>query len=249
MHFEPIRPVSLVDLIVHRLEEMMLQGALTPGERLPPERDLAASLAVSRTSVRQALAVLKERGLISVRAGAGSSVIITDLAGSLGSFKERVLEPMEVRQLLEPQTARLAAERASSIDLDEMERLLVAQEARYQCGLTFVEEDILFHRQIATSANNRILLQVIDNVQMMLRDSREISLATNEGSRISLKGHTQIYAAIQNRRPDEAYEAMAVHIESVGNLILARLSQDSAKHSLSAEPSNAPDYGHQSLGK
>lgn len=230
MNFEPIQPISVVDLIIHRLEEMMLQGALRPGQRLPPERDLAQLMAVSRTSVRQALAILKERGLISVRAGSGSyaqssrDLVITDLAGSLSTFKERVLEPMEVRQLLEPQTARLAAERASAEDLRLLSTLLEEQNTRFQAGQTFVEEDIAFHRQIAQSANNRILLQVIDNAQLMLRDSREISMATPEGARISLKGHSQIYDAIRARKPDIAYEAMADHIETVSNLILARLA-------------------------
>lgn len=234
MKFEPIRPVSVVELIVHRLEEMMLQSALKPGERLPPERDLAQLMGVSRTSVRQALAILKERGLIKVRAGSGSyaqstrDLVITELAGALGSFKERVLEPMEARQLLEPQTARLAAERASNDDVMELESLLTAQKSRFDKGLTFVEEDILFHRQIAASSNNRILLKVIDDAQMMLRDSREISLATPDGARISLKGHSQIYEAIKNRHPDAAYEAMAAHIETISNLILARLVQNPA---------------------
>lgn len=230
MNFEPIRPISVVDLIVHRLEEMMLQGALRPGERLPPERDLAQLMAVSRTSVRQALAILKDRGLISVRAGSGSyaqsSLVITDLAGSLATFKERVLEPLEVRQLLEPQTARLAAERAADQDIHLLSKLLDEQKNRFQAGRTFVEEDIAFHRQIAQSANNKILLQVIDNVQLMLRDSRELSLATPDGARISLKGHTQIYEAICTRQPDLAYESMSKHIETVGNLILARLTKD-----------------------
>lgn len=244
MHFEPIRPISVVDLVVHRLEEMMLQGALRPGERLLPERDLAQAMAVSRTSIRQALAVLKDRGLISVRAGAGSyaqnthDMVITDLAGSLGSFKERVLEPMEVRQLLEPQTARLAAERASDKDIADIESLLASQRVLHDCGKTFVEEDIAFHRLIATSANNKILLQVIDNVQLMLRDSRELSLATPAGARASLKGHNQIYEAIRNRQPDRAFEAMAVHIETVSNLILARLTQEPAK------ASTIPDSRH-----
>lgn len=231
MKFEPIRPISVVDLIVHRIEEMMLQGALLPGQRLPPERDLASLMEVSRTSVRQSLAVLKERGLISVRAGSGSytkvtgDLVITDLAGTLSSFKERVLEPMEIRQLLEPQTARLAAERSSDEDIQVMASLLEDQRQRFTEGHSFVEEDVAFHRQIAMSANNKILLQIIDNVQLMIRDSREVSLATPEGARISLKGHTKIHDAIRNRQPDQAYEAMAEHLESVSNLILARLTQ------------------------
>lgn len=233
MNFEPIRPVSLVDLIVHRLEEMMRQGALKPGERLPPERDLARNLEVSRTSIRQALAVMKERGLINVRAGAGSyaqaergDLIITDLAGALGSFKERVLDPMEVRQLLEPQTARLAAERASATDIHDLESILINQRSLFQEGQPFVEEDIAFHRRIAISSSNHILLQMVDNVQLILRDSREISLATPEGAKISLQGHIQIYEAIQSHHADAAYEAMALHIEVVRNLILTHLTHD-----------------------
>ncbi len=231
LKFEPIRPISLVDIIVHRLEEMMLQGDLTPGERLPPERDLARLMEVSRTSVRQALAILKERGLIHVRAGSGSyaqaergALVITELAGELGSFKERVLNPMEVRRLLEPQIAQLAAERATPADVEAMALLIAAQERQFAAGETFVEEDIAFHQRIAVSTNNQILLRIVDDVQLRLRDSREISLSTAAGARESLEGHKQIYDAVKNHQPDVAYEAMAHHIETVAKLILANLT-------------------------
>lgn len=144
---------------------------------------------------------------------------------------------MEVRQLLKPQTARLAAERASDGDIRLMATLLEEQSTRFQAGHPFIEEDIAFHRQIAQSANNKILLQVIDNVQRMLRDSREISLATAEGARISLKGHSQIYDAIRTRRPDVAYEAMGEHIKTVSNLILARLTQNNGHQEISSPDS------------
>jgi GntR family transcriptional repressor for pyruvate dehydrogenase complex len=231
LKFEPIRPISLVDMIVHRLEEMMLQGELTPGERLPPERDLARLMEVSRTSVRQALAILKERKLIHVRPGAGTfakteggTLVITELAGELGSFKERVLNPMEVRRLIEPQIARLAAERATSGDVDAMALLIAAQEKRIAAGETFVEEDIAFHQRIAISTSNQLLVRLVDDVQLRLRDSREISLSSPAGSRSSLEGHKKIYDAISHHRSDAAYEAMAHHIETVANLILTSLT-------------------------
>ncbi|PSR21047.1 MAG: hypothetical protein C7B45_12485 [Sulfobacillus acidophilus] len=233
LKFEPIRPISLVDMIVHRLEEMMLQGELSPGERLPPERDLARSMQVSRTSLRQALAILKNRGLIHVRAGSGSytqaepgALVITDLAGELGSFKERVLNPMEVRRLLEPQIARLAGERATSEDVEIMALLIAAQERQAAAGKIFIEEDIAFHQQIVISINNQILLRIMDDVQLRLRDSREISLSSPAGAQASLEGHKRIYDAIRNHQPDAAYEAMANHIETVANLILANLTHE-----------------------
>lgn len=231
MNFEPIRSISLVDMIVRRLEEMMIQGDLPPGARLPPERDLARLMEVSRTSVRQALAVLKERGLIHVRAGSGSyaktergALVITELAGELGSFKERVLNPMEVRRLLEPQIAQLAAERSTPADIEAMALLITAQERQSAAGETFVEEDIAFHQRIAASTNNQILLRIVDDVQLRLRDSREISLSSPAGARVSLEGHKHIYDAIRNHHPDQAYDAMARHIETVTNLILATLT-------------------------
>lgn len=226
LKFEPLHPISLVDLIVHHIEELMLKGELTPGERLPPERDLAALLQVSRTSVRQAMAILKARGLVSIRAGSGAyaqaestSLLVTPLAQSLSSLKERVLEPMEVRQLLEPQIARLAAERAVDEDIHSLEALLDAQKACMAEGRSFVDEDIAFHRQIAASTYNGVLIKLVDNSLLMLRDSREISLSTMNGAQTSWKGHVAVLKAIKNHDLNRAYESMDQHITAVSNLI------------------------------
>lgn len=230
MKFEPIHPISLVDLIVHRLEEMMLTGELPPGTRLPAERELAKNLQVSRTSVRQAMAILKARGLISIRAGSGSfasdrtgETLVTSLAGTLSSFKERVLEPMEVRQLIEPQVARLAAERATEENVQALEDIAATQRVLMDADQSFVEEDIEFHRQIAVTANNSVILRLIDDSQLMLRDSREISLSTKEGAIVSWSGHMAILHAIKDRDSNRAYETMAEHIAMVSNLIRSHL--------------------------
>ena len=233
MNFEPIRPISLVELIVHRFEELMLNGDLSPETRLPAERELAQRLQVSRTSLRQAMAILKARGLISIRAGSGSfanggpdEVLVTPLAGTLSSFKERILEPMEVRQLLEPQVARLAAERATEENVWILERIAAAQKALMNNERSFVAEDIAFHRHIAVMANNGVLLRLIDDSQLMLRDSREISLSTKKGAQVSWKGHLAVLQAIKNRDSNRAYEAMAAHITMVSNLIRSHMTED-----------------------
>lgn len=234
MKFEPLRPISLVDLIVHRIEEMMLRGELTPGERLPPERDLATMLKVSRTSVRQAMAILKERGLVSTRAGSGtyaqievSELLVTSMAQSLAHLKQRVLEPMEVRQLLEPQIARLAAERASDEDIRALDALAALQKSYMDEGRSFVDEDIAFHRQIATCAHNDVLIRLVDSSLLMLRDSREISLSTKSGAEISWKGHVEVLTAIKTHDSNRAYESMDHHINTVSNLIRRHFAESS----------------------
>ncbi len=204
----------------------MLTGALPPDTRLPPERELAKKLQVSRTSLRQAMVILKARGLISIRAGSGAyaketseEALVTQLAGNLASFKERVLEPMEVRQLIEPHVARLAAERVTEENLHILEQIAASQKELMDADQSFVDEDIRFHRQIAVTASNRVMLRMIDDSQLMLRDSREISLSTKNGARVSWNGHMAILHAIKEHDSNRAYEAMAEHIAMVSNLI------------------------------
>ncbi|MBX5465100.1 MAG: FadR family transcriptional regulator [Clostridia bacterium] len=216
-------------MIVHQIEEMMLTAELRPGDRLPPERELAQSFGVSRVTIRQAITVLKSKGLLEVRAGEGTyatershHLVVAALAAELGSLRDQVVEPIEVRKLLEPQIARLAAERATEEDVEELERIIAAQQVKFEAGEAFVDEDTAFHRRIATAARNRMLLSVVDSTWEMLRTSRALSLSTTEGARLSLAGHREIHEAIRAHRPDEAQLAMARHIDTVSALILSQ---------------------------
>ncbi|MEK8035520.1 MAG: GntR family transcriptional regulator [candidate division NC10 bacterium] len=131
---EPIKSARIYEEIVRQVKQLIAEGKLKSGDRLPPERDLAEKFVVSRTSVREALRALESRGLIEIRAGDGAFVrdisvetLIEPLALVILPHREAVGELFEARRLLEPAIATLAARRATPEEIAEMERILEAQ--------------------------------------------------------------------------------------------------------------------------
>ncbi len=133
MELEPIKSTRIYEEIVRQIKQLIAEGKLKSGDRLPPERDLAEKFMVSRTSVREALRALQSRGLVDIRAGEGAFIrdisvdtLIEPLAMVIRPHREAVGELFEARRVLEPAIAALAARRATRDELIEMERILEA---------------------------------------------------------------------------------------------------------------------------
>src|SRR2546427_9440852 len=130
----PIKSTRIYEEIVRQVKQLIAEGRLKSGDRLPPERDLAEKFMVSRTSVREALRALQSRGLIDIRAGEGAFVrdvsvetLIEPLALVILPHREAVGELFEARRILEPAIAALAARRATREEVGEMEGILEEQ--------------------------------------------------------------------------------------------------------------------------
>ena len=218
---------------IHRL---IAEGQLEPGDRLPPERELAEVFGVSRTSVRDAIRVLEMRGLVEPRHGEGTVVkqipidaIVSPLADALAASKDLTADLFDMRRMLEPPLARAASFRATAEDLKAMEDILVRQRERVRVGEIAIAEDNAFHYRIATAAKNQVVLRVIDVVMDLLRDSRARSLHGPGRAQKSLNGHRRILAAIRDRDPDAAAEAMRVHIEEIEQSLFSPLRGQAAR--------------------
>jgi GntR family transcriptional regulator, transcriptional repressor for pyruvate dehydrogenase complex len=166
----------------------MEREVLRTGDRLPSERELAKQFGVSRVTVRQALSVLQAMGLIESRIGnrtfarAGHKALsVTDLASALRVAQENLTEQLELRRLIEPQVACLAAERATDADLDDLLRYISLQEARLSQGVPFVEEDGAFHLAIAQATKNSLLVKMVEGIQELLQESHEHSMRASGG--------------------------------------------------------------------
>ena len=140
---EPVKSTRIYEEIVRQVKQLIAEGQLKSGDRLPPERDLAEKFMVSRTSVREALRALQSRGLIEIRAGEGAFVrdvsvetLIEPLALVILPHREAVGELFEARRLLEPAIAALAARRATREEIQEMERILEDQAKEVAAGRT-----------------------------------------------------------------------------------------------------------------
>jgi GntR family transcriptional repressor for pyruvate dehydrogenase complex len=217
--------LSRSDGIAVDLERMILDGVLRPGDRIPPERELAVTVGVSRSSVRDALRDLEMRGLIDRKPGRGTVVKAAreeflSLA-PLGSPEDlaRLTEAMEVRAIIEPPTAFRAATRATKRNIAQLNSLLDDMTADLRPS-QFAEIDRLFHRTVAQCTQNAMLGALTDTVNDLIEPSRANTLQTKERRRTSIEGHRAIVRAIEAHDGQAAYESAAIHIASVRERIL-----------------------------
>lgn len=212
--------------VASQISRLIEAGRFKPGDRLPPERDLAEMFGVSRTSVRDAIRVLEMRGLVEPRHGEGTVVkhvpidaIVSPLADVLVSSKNLTADLFDMRKMLEPPLARAASLRATAEDLKVMKDILKRQAERVRAGKIAIEEDNAFHYQIATAARNQVVLAVMDVVMELLQESRSRSLQGPGRAEKSLDGHRRILFAIRNGDPDLAAEAMRLHLEEIEQVL------------------------------
>ena len=223
---EPIRRSRLYQGIVAQIEGLLEKGELKPGDQLPAERALADQFQVSRASVREALRTLELLGIVETRAGGGTfvrQVAPDDLARPLQSLIARghtLPDVIEVRGVVEPAIAALAATRIDSEQLKELHELLIAQQAKVTAGEPYADEDTRFHEVIGHAAGNELLTTMLGVIWDVLRASREQWLQTNARAHASLEAHHRIYDALARHDADAARKASAEHIRAVGEGIL-----------------------------
>ena len=218
--FSPIRKSRISEEIADQIRSLIASGQFASGDRLPPEREMADTLQVSRNSVRDALRTLEVMGIVERRHGDGiyvscitAETLVAPLASILSTRKNLVTELMDARRLLEPPVARCAAERATDEDIKELERLLEAQSVRTQDGNPAFEEQNAFHYALARITRNDVVVLVINHVIDLLRESRAAwSLARAQKS---VAGHRKLLDAIKSGNPDKAFEAMLEHLDEL----------------------------------
>ncbi|MFE3799639.1 FadR/GntR family transcriptional regulator [Nocardia tengchongensis] len=205
--------------VAAHLEGLITSGELRAGDRLPPERELAASMSVSRSSLRQAMFELESKKLIERRQGRGSTVIdmprrAGDLAGGLAELGIELGYATELRDLVEPRIAELAALRAVDSNLLSLDDVLT----RSSDTLSPAESlrlDIEFHTLLAHAAQNPLLVTLCTMTTDWTRRTRTLSHRTRHARRLSLEGHHRIYAAVAAHDGAAAAAAMELHLREV----------------------------------
>jgi GntR family transcriptional repressor for pyruvate dehydrogenase complex len=225
----PLRPLGrtrLYEDLIERLGEFVIRTNLEVGGRFPPERELASRLGVSRSSLRQALAVLEAQGFIEVRHGGG--VFLRRSRGFGGVLhklverRARLPEVLEARELLEVRLAELAATRRTEADLEAMRLALVQMEAEVAASALGVGGDTAFHHAVHRAGNNKVLEHVIDGLAEAIHETRMESLSEPDRPRQSLLAHRRIFAAIEAAEPAGAADAMRAHLRQVSDVALLR---------------------------
>ncbi len=227
---------DVTHLLVLRFQELLSQGLLTPGSRLPSERELAASFGVARSSLRQALKVLEMMGVITQKVGDGS-YLNKDASTVLSVPMEFLFllddtspqELVEMRLMIEPALAAKAAERATPGDIALLRQSIVDLEASQDDRVRLVSSDLLFHRVIFQATGNRLSGRLFHTIHramlnMILVTSQLVDLQH------TLHFHLPILEAIERRDPARASILMTDHLLDAQNLIRQGSQNRRANH-------------------
>ena len=222
-----MRPVTrprLYEQIVERIHDHVVQAGLRAGDRLPPERELAARLGVSRASVSQALVALEVLGMVDVRHGDGAVLLAPasrlHLVAALRAHQDRLPEVIEARDALEGQLAGLAAQRRTDEDLAAIEAALDAMEEDVSSGGRGVAGDELFHAAVTRAGHSALLARLMDEIAELIRETRLESLGQPGRPQASLASHREIAEAIRQHDAAAATRAMHDHIALVSDVAL-----------------------------
>lgn len=229
MPFQAIESQRMYQQIANQIAGLIQEGQFKPGERLPPERDLAKEFGVSRNVVREAMVALELAGLIEVRIGAGTFVLSARESNirfaPLGQsdIGPGPFELLSARRIVEGEIAFIAAETASSDHLsniresvDRMERDPVP----YRISRNW---DRLFHTRIAAATNNTVFVSLVDNMWRAMLDPMFETLSQHqrlpEHHRMTLDDHRAILAALERGDPEAARTAMQDHLSHVEEVL------------------------------
>ena len=224
---KPVKQQKISDQVFDQLKELIFRGKLKPGDKLIPERDMAASMGVSRTTIRNAIGRLVAMGLVEHKQGKGTFVATPDskkgnpFADAMKVQGATIYDLLEVRMGLECVAAALAAKRADETDINAMEDSIKKMKTEVLAGRLGTEADTSFHMAIAYATKNPLHIQVMKNFYDYLfhgiRESLQSLYEEPENIQLILRQHTTIMTAIINRDKDRAYTAMQNHIDFVKN--------------------------------
>ncbi len=220
--FKPVKKTRIYEAIISRIRVMVEKGDLSAGDRLPSERELAAAFRVSRPSVREALKTLESHGYLEVRQGEGTFIsrnpienFVEPLATVILTEKEYQVQILEMRRLIEPQIASLAAERATRDEMSRMEITLSLQKEKVSMGETGADLDKIFHYVIAQAAKNRLLIRIIDTATDLFSENRKRYLHVAHRAEKSIRHHREILNAIATGDSILAANSMNDHLDDI----------------------------------
>jgi GntR family transcriptional regulator, transcriptional repressor for pyruvate dehydrogenase complex len=218
----PITPREAPSVeIARRLLRYLLSGQIKPGDRLPSERQLAVTLAVGRSSVRDALRPLLLLGILETRQGDGtylrqaeSMLLPQAVEWGLLLGDHATFDLVEARTYVEIALAELAAIRRTDADLERAQAALERMASEGVTSEAFIDADLAFHLSVGQASGNLVLFGTLQSIQSLLRVWITRVLATSSRTRWSYEEHVPIFEAIKRGDPAAAAAAMTVHMRS-----------------------------------
>ena len=218
---EPIDRAGITELVVQRIKELLERGELKAGSRLPPERELADMLNISRPSLRTALKALSVMGIIRAKPGAGTYIaeeipeVFTEPMHFMTLIHNTSVEELfEARRIIEAGLAELAAERATEADIVALTKELEGMRAAQGDPEAFLKHDVHFHQVMARAANNKLMSGVMDTIAHLLYAIRRQTIAHARDFDEAIDWHQKIIAAMHKRDAKRAKDALSGHLRA-----------------------------------
>ncbi len=223
MIFKPIKPKKVSSQIAEQIRSSILAGEFNPGDKLPPERELAEMFGVSRPSVREALNILAAAGLVESYQGGGTvvkSLVETTTGPPLSELikaeRERALDVIEVRKCMEGWTAYYAAQRALPEDVRKLEAIVAEMERNLDGFKPSQDLDAHFHIVIAQATHNIVWLHLMQSIFDAMKEFQQsvwrAVYLTDEDHRNLFGHHREVFEAIRSKDPERARDVMLKHL-------------------------------------
>lgn len=214
---------TLVNIISDYLVDRIIAGELKPGDKIPSDRDLSALFNVGRTSIREALKVLSVLGLINILPGQGtfiasqsSEFFLTPLSWSFLIGEKNLEHLISVRNVLEIESARLAALNAAKEDLEILKDIFEQSKNAYAKSnyQLFLDSDLDFHLTIAQCSHNPILYNLLLTSRKLIKHISQSGMLNLDDLNAVYQEHTRIYMSITQQNSAEAVSSMRHHLEN-----------------------------------
>jgi GntR family transcriptional repressor for pyruvate dehydrogenase complex len=230
--FISVKSNKISEHIIDQIRKAIFEGRLKPGDKLPPEKELLKTFNVSKATLREALRSLEILGFLEIRKGISGGAFVTEVdmkkaKDSLTNFllfkNLSISDLSEVRLILEPYIAEKAALTITEEDLKRLEKLNQECECVLKNNLQIEsrKNEIEYHRIIGSVTGNPILMFILDFVENLLIDIKEILNPSKEFSQKVLISHKRIYKALAERNPKKARKEMVKHIQEVAKDLMA----------------------------
>ena len=228
MKFGKITPVRLYESVIEQIMNLIKNNKLKPGDKLPPERELAEKLSISRGSLREAFRVLESRGLIKSKPGGGRYIREIRKNGHnnteniiLSLEKSSILELLEAREMFEVKIAEIAAQKATPEDIkligEALNKMNEEEELKYGKE---TESDTEFHLAIASASHNFVFVNIIKLHLYLLKETRGKTWKITGRREKQYQEHQVILQAIKERDSKKAGEVMLKHLRNIREVLV-----------------------------
>jgi DNA-binding FadR family transcriptional regulator len=226
--FTPVGPRRTFEGAVQQIAERIRLGEVSAGDRLPSERDLAAAMQISRPTLREAVRVLVEAGVLAVRAGSSGGIyVLTDyvpieLVRSRSDLRlDEIAGVLEARRMIEPRVAQLAALNAREEDYAKLQRIIDTQKALLAEGDVldredrFLQVDTQFHLQVARATGNSTIVSLMRSLLRRLEIARDLALHEPPTAPLAVEIHERTLAAIRSADHERIEKVMDEHLATL----------------------------------